>query len=384
MILRLHLGRWLVLLACWLQAVNLHRTSFQGLRPVRTTGQASERDHRCGTSCPGRASWPALDDHVYAPTRKPALLNKLGIAPKLRQNRFNCNRHLAMSASANIFISIDSKNFDTLWRSVGRTLSGFRRPRSLSSTNRSTKRLDDHGRAGGNMINDNRPRTTSAALSRSTVPRAASPPSPAPIASQPLFEIDGLQHGLVPIADDVRLHYVVAGEGEPVLLIPGWPQSWYAWRFVIRLLKDAGRRVYAVDPRGFGDSDKPDQGYDLETVSHDIHVFLDQLGLLGAGGVDIISHDVGTWIGHAHAANYPNDVRRLVVTDATIPGVSPPPPAGYPDRLRNARSWHFGFNRIDGLPEALIHGREREFLTWFFGPFKCTRTWTIDADAFEE
>ena len=234
------------------------------------------------------------------------------------------------------------------------------------------------------MINDNRPRTTSAALSRSTVLRAASPPSPAPKASRPLFEIDGLQHGLVPIADDVRLHYVVAGEGEPVLLIPGWPQSWYAWRFVIGLLKDAGRRVYAVDPRGFGDSDKPDQGYDLETVSHDIHVFLDQLGLLGAGGVDIISHDVGTWIGHAHAANYPNDVRRLVVTDATIPGVSPPPPAGYPDRLRNARSWHFGFNRIDGLPEALIHGREREFLTWFFGPFKCTRTWTIDADAFEE
>jgi hypothetical protein len=60
------------------------------------------------------------------------------------------------------------------------------------------------------MINDNRPRTTSAALSRSTVLRAASPPSPAPKASRPLFEIDGLQHGLVPIADDVRLHYVVA------------------------------------------------------------------------------------------------------------------------------------------------------------------------------
>ena len=88
MILRLHPGRWLVLPACWLRAVNLHRTSFQGLRPVRTTGQASQRDHRCGASCPGRASWPALDDHVYAPTRKSALLNTLGVAPKLRQNRF--------------------------------------------------------------------------------------------------------------------------------------------------------------------------------------------------------------------------------------------------------------------------------------------------------
>jgi pimeloyl-ACP methyl ester carboxylesterase len=59
----------------------------------------------------------------------------------------------------------------------------------------------------------------------------------------------------VPVADGVRLHYVVHGEGEPVLLLPGWPQSWYAWRFMIPLLAAAGRRVYAVDPRGFGDSD---------------------------------------------------------------------------------------------------------------------------------
>src|SRR5271157_6229264 len=64
---------------------------FSRLAPVRTTGQASQRDHRCGASCPGRASWPALDDHVYAPTRKSALLNTLGIAPKLRQNRIKCS-----------------------------------------------------------------------------------------------------------------------------------------------------------------------------------------------------------------------------------------------------------------------------------------------------
>jgi hypothetical protein len=91
MIIMLHLGRWLMLPACWLRAVNLHRTSFQGLRPVRTTGQSSQRDQRCGASCPGRASRPALDDHVYAPTRKSALLNTLGVAPKLRQNRFKYN-----------------------------------------------------------------------------------------------------------------------------------------------------------------------------------------------------------------------------------------------------------------------------------------------------
>lgn len=223
-----------------------------------------------------------------------------------------------------------------------------------------------------------------AALSRSTKPGRASPPSRSPWLAPADAAIPGLRHGLVPVADDVRLHYVTCGTGEPVLLIPGWPQSWYAWRFVIPLVVEAGRRVIAVDPRGFGDSDKPDTGYDVGTAALDIHRLIDGLGLSEGKGIDIVSHDVGTWIAHAHAVEYPADLRRLVVTDALIPGVSPEPPAGYPDRLRNARTWHFGFNRIDGLAETLVHGREREFLQWFFGPLKCTRTWSIEPAAFEE
>ena len=225
---------------------------------------------------------------------------------------------------------------------------------------------------------------TVATLSRSTKPGQASPPSRSPSLVPTDAAIPGLCHGVVPVADDVRLHYVTCGTGEPVLLIPGWPQSWYAWRFVIPMLVQAGRRVIAVDPRGFGDSDKPDTGYDVGTAALDIHRLIERLRLSDGKGIDIVSHDVGTWIAHAHAAEYPADVRRLVVTDALIPGVSPEPPAGYPDRLRNARTWHFGFNRIEGLAEALVHGREREFLQWFFGPFKCTRTWSIAPAAFEE
>ncbi len=218
---------------------------------------------------------------------------------------------------------------------------------------------------------------------RSTLPRQASTPGRTPQLGA-TEEIPGLLHGLVPVADGVRLHYVSCGTGEPVLLIPGWPQSWYAWRFVIPMLVEAGRRVIAVDPRGFGDSDKPDAGYDVGTAALDTHRLIEGLRLSDGHGVDIVSHDVGTWIAHAHAVEYPGDVRRLVLTDALVPGVSPEPPAGYPDRLRNARSWHFGFNRIEGLPEALIHGREREFLQWFFGPYKCTRTWCIEPAAFAE
>jgi pimeloyl-ACP methyl ester carboxylesterase len=197
-------------------------------------------------------------------------------------------------------------------------------------------------------------------------------------------EVSGWEHGLVPVAVGVRIHYVVAGEGEPVILLPGWPQSWYAWRFMIPLLVEAGRRVYALDPRGFGDSDMPTEGYELDTVAHDLHMFINQLALGTDGGVDIVSHDTGSWIAHAHAAAYPDDVKRLVLSDAYIPGVSPDPPAGYPNSQLNARQWHFYFNRVEGLPEALIHGREREFLSWFFGPVKLARTWTIDHGAFEE
>lgn len=196
-----------------------------------------------------------------------------------------------------------------------------------------------------------------------------------------------VEHGLVPLAEGVRLHYAAVGQGEPVLLLPGWPQSWHAWRFVLPLLALAGRRSYAVDPRGFGDSDAPASGYDLATAAEDVHALIGQLGLTSASagvGVDIVSHDVGSWIAYAHAVAHPEDVRRLVLTDAYLPGVSPAPPAGLPSEAQNLRQWHFAFNRVAGLPEALIHGREREFLAWFFGPAKLARTWSIAPEAFEK
>jgi pimeloyl-ACP methyl ester carboxylesterase len=58
----------------------------------------------------------------------------------------------------------------------------------------------------------------------------------------------------------VRLHFVEGGSGAPIVLVPGWPQSWYAWRYVMPLLAAAGRRVIALDPRGMGDSDRPASG----------------------------------------------------------------------------------------------------------------------------
>lgn len=183
------------------------------------------------------------------------------------------------------------------------------------------------------------------------------------------------------VANGTRLHYVTGGDGDPVILIPGWPESWYAWRNVMKDLIASGRKVYALDPRGFGDSDKPQTGYDLKTASDDIHAFIKEAGLAQNGGIDIVSHDVGTWIAYAHASTYPNDVRRLVLSEALIPGT--PPAATIPSDAQNVKSWHFGFNRLNDLPEILVEGHERAYLTWLFAN-KSIRSWTIDPAALDE
>jgi pimeloyl-ACP methyl ester carboxylesterase len=180
----------------------------------------------------------------------------------------------------------------------------------------------------------------------------------------------------------VKLHYVVDGDGDPVVLVPGWPESWYAWRQVMPELVRNGRRVFAIDPRGFGDSEKPLSGYDPDTTANDLHAFIEALGLASGGGVDIVGHDVGTWIAFNHATRFPNDVRRLVLTDAAIPGVSSPP-GGVPDRAKNIKTWHFAFNRLDELPEILVKDRERTFLIWLFAN-KTLRKGTFDEAAIDE
>lgn len=181
----------------------------------------------------------------------------------------------------------------------------------------------------------------------------------------------------------VRLHFVAGGRGAPVLLLPGWPQSWYAWRYVMPLLAEAGRRVIAVDPRGMGDSDRPAAGYDMRTVAAEIHGFIEALELTADGSIDIVGHDIGAWIGYALAAEWPQDVRRLAVFDSALPGISAFQPAGIPSEEANVRTWHFGFNRLDDLPEILLQGREREFLAWLFRA-KSLRGWTITPTDLEE
>ncbi len=128
----------------------------------------------------------------------------------------------------------------------------------------------------------------------------------------------------------------------------------------------SGRRVIAIDPRGLGDSGKPDHGYDLTTVAEEIHGIIEKLGLNAQGPVDMAAHDIGAWIAYAHAADWSPDVRRLALLDAALPGITPPPPMGILSQAAIVKTWHFAFNRLEGLPEILVQGHERAFLTWLF------------------
>ena len=81
------------------------------------------------------------------------------------------------------------------------------------------------------------------------------------------------------LVNGIRLHFATAGSGAPVVLLHGWPQTWYEWRRVMPALA-ARYTVIAPDLRGLGDSSKPETGYDLRTLSGDIRRFVEHLGLL--------------------------------------------------------------------------------------------------------
>jgi pimeloyl-ACP methyl ester carboxylesterase len=156
---------------------------------------------------------------------------------------------------------------------------------------------------------------------------------------------------------EVRLHAVIGGDGPPLLLVHGWPQTWYAWRKVMPALAQ-DFQVIAVDQRGIGLSDKPADGYDTGTLGDDLVALMDALG---HDRFAVYGTDTGMPIAYALAADHPGRVERLVVSEAPLPGISPSPPMFLPPVL-NARLWHLAFNQLPSeVNEALVRGREEIF-----------------------
>ena len=154
----------------------------------------------------------------------------------------------------------------------------------------------------------------------------------------------------------IRMHAVIGGEGPPILLVHGWPQTWYAWRMVMHALA-RDFEVIAVDQRGIGLSDKPLDGYDTVTLAGDMVAVMDALG---HERFALYGTDVGLLIAYAVARDYTNRVVRLAVSEAPLVGVAPSPPLFVPPLL-NERFWHLMFNQLPELNEQLVTGREELF-----------------------
>jgi pimeloyl-ACP methyl ester carboxylesterase len=154
---------------------------------------------------------------------------------------------------------------------------------------------------------------------------------------------------------DVRLHYVTAGSGPAVVLIHGWPQTWYMWRHIMPGLAEK-YRVVAPDLRGLGDSSKPVLGYDKKTLASDIWRLMHDV--LGEKRFFAVGHDRGGPTAYSLAAQHRDAVRRLAIFDAPVPG------DGTPVMFNNR--WHHGLHWELDFPEALTAGREDVYLGFFY------------------
>lgn len=154
---------------------------------------------------------------------------------------------------------------------------------------------------------------------------------------------------------DVRLHYVTAGQGPALVLLHGWPQTWYMWRDLMPALA-RHFRIVAVDMRGLGDSSKPVGGYDTPTVANDIWRLMHDT--LGESTFFVGAHDWGGPVAYALAAQHRDAVRAMAIFDVPVPGDGSPVAA--------MARWHFGFHGEPDFPEALVAGREELYLSFFY------------------
>jgi len=164
----------------------------------------------------------------------------------------------------------------------------------------------------------------------------------------------------------VQWHYLTAGTGAPVILIHGYAETSLMWKPIIPML--AGKfTVIAPDLPGIGDSSIPADGLDMATAAIRIHSLVASLGIQQA---EVVGHDIGLMVAYAYAAKFPAEVKKLVLMDAFLPGVT-----GWEPIYNNPGIWHFRFN--GPTPEALVEGRERIYFEHFWNDFAADKTRSI-------
>lgn len=174
---------------------------------------------------------------------------------------------------------------------------------------------------------------------------------------QPLWQHQFIQ------TNQIRLHYVTQGEGDLVILLHGFPEFWYSWRYQLPVLA-RHFKVVVPDLRGYNDSDKPDSGYDIDTLSRDIVGLIQNLGYRCA---HIVGHDYGGTIACNLAQKFPDYLQNLVLLNAAHPQRLFPELSSNLDQFR--RAWCYLAFQVPGLPEWAIQLNLKQFLQdWFQKP----------------
>jgi pimeloyl-ACP methyl ester carboxylesterase len=171
---------------------------------------------------------------------------------------------------------------------------------------------------------------------------------------KPASPSPGFKHQYATV-NGVKIHYVIGGKGEPLLLIHGFGQNWYMWN---RLLPELSKHftVIAPDMRGIGESGKPAGGYDKKNMAVDMHELMKKLGYQH---IKLAGHDIGLMVAYAYAAQFPADVKKLALLDALLPGIEP-----VWSQVK-AQAWWFGFFAQPHSGE-LVAGRIGIFFTDFW------------------
>ncbi|GAO41761.1 alpha/beta fold hydrolase [Flavihumibacter petaseus] len=192
-----------------------------------------------------------------------------------------------------------------------------------------------------NPDNDGKPNSATTGTKDSTISQPAAPPA-------------NFKHQTATI-NGINIHYVIGGEGEPLLLIHGFGQNWYMWN---RILPELSKHftVIAPDLPGLGESDKPDTGYTKKQLANNLHSLMQQLGFRSEY---VVGHDIGLMVAYAFAAQFGEEVKKVALLDALLPGVEPV------WSQVHAQAWWFGFF---GWPASgdIVAGKEKEFLTNFW------------------
>ena len=187
----------------------------------------------------------------------------------------------------------------------------------------------------------------------------------------------------------VRLHYWLGGKpgGSPVLLWHGFLSTSLEWRKVMPLLAQAGCAVLVPDMRGYGDSDKPagTNGYDARALAEEFRALVQQIGFGAGKPLLLVAHDMGAPPALLWAADHPEEVAGLLYIEAPVmlSAVLQKIIVYTPEAMKEGSMWWWILPLAPDVPERLVVGHEREFLTWFYDRHMARRGAITDADVDE-